>query len=355
MSSELERRLEGLLAEAPEPDPGAGEKALHRALRALQPAGPSRRGLRTAVLAFAAAAVLLVIAAGSLAAAGALHVSFGAKAKPRPATTQLVLPRGANGIAAIVDGRLSVVTKGDFRLQGRPVRRPRSRRTRSTSPPASATRSPRWRRTAAGPGPIAPAARSSRSRGRRTASGSPTSSTRGTASSCTSSTATGRRHDDRPLGAGGAALLAGHSLAFAYVGGGGRRSSTTWATRPACRRRAPAGHRPCVRAVGRRPRAGGAERRVARGAIRLPAHHRSRGRGVRVARRPAGRRGARPEHGRDPPVRSRRSIHGLVPGRDRPDHCPEARRRTAGAESRRGTQTLLTVPRGADVRDVQVG
>jgi hypothetical protein len=118
MSSELERRLEGVLAEAPEPDPGAGEEALHRALRALQPVEPTHRGLRTAVLVFAAALVLLVIAAGSLAAAGALHVTFGAKAKPRPATTQLVLPRGANGIAAIVDGRLSVVTRGGFRLQG---------------------------------------------------------------------------------------------------------------------------------------------------------------------------------------------------------------------------------------------
>ena len=79
MSSELERRLESLLTEAPEPDPGAGEEALHRALRALQPAAPTHRGLRTAVLVFAAAAVLLAIAAGSLAAAGALHVSFGAK------------------------------------------------------------------------------------------------------------------------------------------------------------------------------------------------------------------------------------------------------------------------------------
>ena len=34
MSSELERRLEAMLAAAPEPDPGAGEEALHRALRA---------------------------------------------------------------------------------------------------------------------------------------------------------------------------------------------------------------------------------------------------------------------------------------------------------------------------------
>jgi hypothetical protein len=121
MSSELERRLEAMLAEAPEPDPGAGEEALHRAVRALRPVAAPRRGLRTAAFVFAAAVVLLVIAAGSLAAAGALHVSFGAKAKPRPATTQLVLPQGANGIAAVVDGRLSVVTSDGFRLQGLPV------------------------------------------------------------------------------------------------------------------------------------------------------------------------------------------------------------------------------------------
>jgi hypothetical protein len=117
VSSELEHRLEGLFAEAPEPAPGAGEEALHRALRALQPAAPARRGLRTAALVLAAAVVLLVIAAGSLAAAGALHVSFGAKAKPRPARAQLTLPTGADGIAAIVDGRLTVVTHGGFRLQ----------------------------------------------------------------------------------------------------------------------------------------------------------------------------------------------------------------------------------------------
>jgi hypothetical protein len=121
MSSELERRLEGLLAEAPEPDPGAGEEALHRSLRALQPVAPSHRGLRTAVLVFAAAAVLLAIAAGSLAAAGALHVSFGAKHKQRPVRSQLSLPKGASGIAALLDGRLSVVTKGGIRLQGLPA------------------------------------------------------------------------------------------------------------------------------------------------------------------------------------------------------------------------------------------
>jgi hypothetical protein len=118
MSSEVERRLEAMLADAPEPDQGAGEEALHRALQALRPAGPTHRGLRTAGLVVATVVVLLVIAAGSLAAAGALHVTFGAKAKPRPATTQLTLPRRANGIAAIVDGRLSVTAKGGHLTHG---------------------------------------------------------------------------------------------------------------------------------------------------------------------------------------------------------------------------------------------
>jgi hypothetical protein len=118
MSSELERRLEAMLAAAPEPDPGAAEEALHRALQALRPVPAPRRGMRTAVLVSAAAVVLLVIAAGSLAGAGALHVSLGTKTKLPPATKHLSLPPGANGIAAIVDGRLSVVIRGGFRLQG---------------------------------------------------------------------------------------------------------------------------------------------------------------------------------------------------------------------------------------------
>lgn len=118
MSSELERRLEGFLHELPQPDPEVGERALAASLAAIQPVAPTRRGLRTAVVVFAAAFVLLAIAAGSLAAAGALHVSLGAKTKHVPAVRTLQLPRGANGIAAVVDGKLSVVTKTGFRLQG---------------------------------------------------------------------------------------------------------------------------------------------------------------------------------------------------------------------------------------------
>ena len=148
MSSELERRLEGMLAAAPEPDPGAGEEALHRALRALRPVAAPRRGLRAAVLVFAAAVVLLVIAAGSLARRRRAPRQLRHEAEAAsPATTQLMLPKGANGIAAIVNGRLSVVTTRTASVcrDCRPVR-PRCRRTRSTSPPGSATRSSRWPR-----------------------------------------------------------------------------------------------------------------------------------------------------------------------------------------------------------------
>lgn len=119
MSSELERRLEGFLHELPQPEPEVGERALAASLAALQPTAPARRGIRTAVVVFAAAFVLLAVAAGSLAAAGALHVSLGSKGKPHaPTSRALRLPTGAAGIAAVIDGKLSVLTKSGFRLQG---------------------------------------------------------------------------------------------------------------------------------------------------------------------------------------------------------------------------------------------
>ena len=122
---------------------------------------------------------------------------------------QLVLPQGANGIAAIVDGRLSVVTKDGFRPAGAAGHAPRRcRHTRSTSPPASATRSSRWRRTGGRPGHIPPAERSWRSPGRRTASGSRTSSTPGTLRPARHLRQRDPRHDDRPLGASCATLVA---------------------------------------------------------------------------------------------------------------------------------------------------
>jgi hypothetical protein len=75
------------------------------------------------VVALAAVIVLLAVAAGSLAAAGALHVRFGHAPRQRHVTQAhaLILPPGANGISAVVGGRLSVVTRSGFRLQGLPV------------------------------------------------------------------------------------------------------------------------------------------------------------------------------------------------------------------------------------------
>ncbi|HZS30499.1 MAG TPA: hypothetical protein VFA37_04525 [Gaiellaceae bacterium] len=119
MSSELERRLEGLFHELPQPEPEVGEIALAASLAALAPSARPRRALRAGVLALAAAAVVLAIAAGSLAAAGALHVSLGSK--PMPARAGLTLPKGASGVAVVANGRLSVVTRSGFRLQGLPV------------------------------------------------------------------------------------------------------------------------------------------------------------------------------------------------------------------------------------------
>lgn len=119
MSNELEARLDALLADGPEPEPGVGERALERALAALAPFRHERRRLRVAFVLAAAALGLLALAAGSLAAAGALHVSIGRTRtyvyKP------LTLPPGAAGISAVVGGRLSVVTRSGFRLQGLPV------------------------------------------------------------------------------------------------------------------------------------------------------------------------------------------------------------------------------------------
>jgi hypothetical protein len=128
MSSEIERELEQLFAQLPAPDPEVEERALAAALTALQPRQPRprRRVQRLAIL-VAAALVLLALAAGALAAAGALHVSFGrqshhpSKTANAGGSPQLQVPVGAHGIAAVIDGRLWLTTRSGLRLQGLPV------------------------------------------------------------------------------------------------------------------------------------------------------------------------------------------------------------------------------------------
>jgi hypothetical protein len=127
VSSEIERRLEQLLTELPEPDHDVTERVLARTLEAL-PVRETRlrRRVGSVAITLAGAFALLAIAAGALAAAGALHVSIGRS--PRPARTPnsatragLSLPSGAGGIAAVINGRLWLTTSNGMRLQGLPV------------------------------------------------------------------------------------------------------------------------------------------------------------------------------------------------------------------------------------------
>lgn len=128
MSSEIESKLEQLFSQLPEPDAHVSERTRARALEAL-PARELRpqRPVRALALLLAASLVLLAVAAGALAAAGALHVSFGQLTRDRQKTQtasltpQLTVPHGARGIAAVVDGRLWLTTSSGLRLEGLPV------------------------------------------------------------------------------------------------------------------------------------------------------------------------------------------------------------------------------------------
>ena len=111
MSNEFESRLRELFAQLPTAAKAVEERALAATLAALPPPGaPHRRPLRTAFLVAAGAVLLLAVSAGALAAAGALHVSLGGSersARQRaPIVSRLIVPRGARGIVAVVDGRL---------------------------------------------------------------------------------------------------------------------------------------------------------------------------------------------------------------------------------------------------------
>lgn len=125
MPNEPESRLPNLFAQLPAASQAVEDRALAAALAALpSPAGRHRRPVRTALLVAAAAVCLLAVSAGALGAAGALHVSLGRGTTPARAgsvaDSRLGLPRGAQGIAALVDGRLWF-TNRHLRIEGLPV------------------------------------------------------------------------------------------------------------------------------------------------------------------------------------------------------------------------------------------
>ena len=122
MSTDLEARLRRLLS-LPASSGDAEERALRRALGALPAVERPRHRVRALTLALAATIAVMTVAAGALAAAGALHVSLGrtTKTSPRAAVSRLVLQPGLNGTAAVIDGRLWLTTKGGTRIEGLPV------------------------------------------------------------------------------------------------------------------------------------------------------------------------------------------------------------------------------------------
>lgn len=124
MPNERESRLRDLFAHLPTATRTVEDRALAAALTALPPPGARHaRPVRTALLVAAAAVCLLAVSAVALGAAGALHVSLGAKpTTPVRSVTasSLTLPRGARGIAAVVDGRLWF-TNRSLRIEGLPV------------------------------------------------------------------------------------------------------------------------------------------------------------------------------------------------------------------------------------------
>jgi hypothetical protein len=126
MPNEPESRLRELFAQLPTATKAVEERALAAALAALPPAGARhRRPFRTAFLVAAGTVLLLAVSAGALAAAGALHVSLGGSersARQRaPIVPRLIVPRGARGIVAVVDGRLWFTSRSGLRIEGLPV------------------------------------------------------------------------------------------------------------------------------------------------------------------------------------------------------------------------------------------
>jgi hypothetical protein len=122
VSTVLEARLRRLLS-LPASSGDAEERALRRALGALPAAERPTHRVRALTLALAATVVMMTVAAGALAAAGALHVSLGrtSKTSSHATASRLVLQPGMNGIAAVIDGRLWLTTKGGTRIEGLPV------------------------------------------------------------------------------------------------------------------------------------------------------------------------------------------------------------------------------------------
>jgi len=116
MSAELDHRLSRALARLPRAGLDVEERARAAALATLAPPRAAARvPRRTLALAAAAIALLVAVAAG-LAATGTVTIAVRRSAPPQP--PRLTLPPRADGVAALVDGRLWLATRGGARIEG---------------------------------------------------------------------------------------------------------------------------------------------------------------------------------------------------------------------------------------------
>src|SRR6266496_459383 len=120
MSAELEQRLQATFGRLPKPSREASARARSAALAALGPT--NRRSSGGLVLVLVAVAFAVGACAAALAATGNLRVGIGAKQTPsRPVPARLSVPRGTQGLALVVGGKLWLATRNGLRIEGMPV------------------------------------------------------------------------------------------------------------------------------------------------------------------------------------------------------------------------------------------
>jgi hypothetical protein len=123
MRPELESRLERAFAELPGAAPDVEVRARRAAVAAV-PRHTRRAGPVGIAVVAAAGAGIAALSLLGLRATGTIHLQIGsrARAEQRAIPAQrLVVPTGADGIAAVVDGRLWLSTRRGMHIEGLPV------------------------------------------------------------------------------------------------------------------------------------------------------------------------------------------------------------------------------------------
>ena len=128
MPDDLESRLEQAFVHLASPSHNVEQRALATALRVLPARAPRSRRRQVMLLLAAGVGVILLVTAGALAAGGRLRIGGADRPAPARHTTsvaagdsRLLLPPGATGIAAVVDGRLWLTMRGGARIERLPV------------------------------------------------------------------------------------------------------------------------------------------------------------------------------------------------------------------------------------------